>query len=58
MAQNISNDHKIYQHFTFPGPPKYTQIGIFGIKNTIWQHCFKLRIVENAEKFFRPWVKI
>jgi hypothetical protein len=29
---NIPNGHKIYQHFTFQGPPKFTQIGIFGLK--------------------------
>jgi hypothetical protein len=28
----IPNDHKIYQHFPFQGPPKCTQIGIFGLK--------------------------
>jgi hypothetical protein len=35
----IPNSHKlyqravkIYQHFIFQGPPKYTQIGIFGLK--------------------------
>jgi hypothetical protein len=27
-----SNCHKIYQHFTFQGPPKYTQIWSFGMK--------------------------
>jgi hypothetical protein len=25
-------DSKIYQHFPFKGPPKFTQIGIFGLK--------------------------
>jgi hypothetical protein len=29
---NIPNGHRIYQHFTFQGPPKYTQIAIFGLK--------------------------
>jgi hypothetical protein len=29
---NIPNDHKIYQQFPFQGPPKYTQIWIFGLK--------------------------
>jgi hypothetical protein len=29
---NITNGHKIYQHFPFQGPPKYTQIEIFGLK--------------------------
>jgi hypothetical protein len=26
MAVNASNGHKIYQHFPFQGPPKFTQI--------------------------------
>jgi hypothetical protein len=37
---NIPNDHKIYQHFLFQGPPKFIQIGIFVWKQTIWQPCF------------------
>jgi hypothetical protein len=28
----VPNDHKIYQHFSFQGPPKCTQSGIFGMK--------------------------
>jgi hypothetical protein len=28
----IPNGRKIYQHFSFHGPPKYTRIGIFGLK--------------------------
>jgi hypothetical protein len=32
MTVKYSNDHKIYQHFPFSGPPKFTQIGIFGLK--------------------------
>jgi hypothetical protein len=30
--QNIPNDHEIYQHFPFQLPPKYGQVGIFGMK--------------------------
>jgi hypothetical protein len=30
--QNIPNGHKIFQHLPFKGPPKFTQIGIFGLK--------------------------
>jgi hypothetical protein len=30
---SIPNGHKIYQHFSIQGPPKFTQIGIFGLKN-------------------------
>jgi hypothetical protein len=33
MAENSPNSDKIYQHFPFQGPPKYTHIGIFGLKN-------------------------
>jgi hypothetical protein len=29
---NIPNGHKIYPHLPFKGPPKFTQIGIFGLK--------------------------
>jgi hypothetical protein len=29
---NIPNGHKMYQHFPFYGPPKYTQIWIVGMK--------------------------
>jgi hypothetical protein len=29
---NIPNCHKIYQHLPFKGPPKFTQICIFGLK--------------------------
>jgi hypothetical protein len=31
-SQNIPNGHKIYQHCTFQGPPKYIQIFIFGLQ--------------------------
>jgi hypothetical protein len=29
--KNIPNGHKIYQHFPFFGPSKFTQIGILGM---------------------------
>jgi hypothetical protein len=29
---DIPNSRKIYQHFSILGPPKFTQIGIFGLK--------------------------
>jgi hypothetical protein len=32
MAENIHNGHKIYQQYAVQGPPKFTQIGIFGLK--------------------------
>jgi hypothetical protein len=45
MDEHLTNDHKSYQiaikytklpkntkHFQFLGPPKYTKIGIFGMK--------------------------
>jgi hypothetical protein len=28
----MANGHKIYQLFPMYGPPKYTEIGIFGLK--------------------------
>jgi hypothetical protein len=31
-TENIPNGHKIYQHFPFQRPPKYTQNWNFGIK--------------------------
>jgi hypothetical protein len=33
MPSNIPNGHKIYQHFTFQGPPKYIQVWIFCWEN-------------------------
>jgi hypothetical protein len=30
--ENISNGHKIYQYLPLLDPPKFTQIGIFGLK--------------------------
>jgi hypothetical protein len=30
--QFIPNGHKIYHHFPFQGPSKFTQTGIFGLK--------------------------
>jgi hypothetical protein len=30
---NIPSDRKIYQYFPLPGPPKFTQIGIFWFEN-------------------------
>jgi hypothetical protein len=31
--QNRTNDHKIFQDFPLQDPPKFTKIGIFGLKN-------------------------
>jgi hypothetical protein len=31
-AKSIPNGHKRYQHFPVQGPPKFAQIGIFGLK--------------------------
>jgi hypothetical protein len=40
----IPNGHKIYQHFPFWDPPKFTQFGIFGLKRnhlaTLAPKCF------------------
>jgi hypothetical protein len=32
LPQNRPNVYKIYQDFSFQDPPKFTQIGIFGLK--------------------------
>jgi hypothetical protein len=32
-TKNIQNGYKIYKHFPIYGPPKFTQIGIFGFEN-------------------------
>jgi hypothetical protein len=32
LPEIIPNGHKIYQHFPSQGFPKFTQIGIFGLK--------------------------
>jgi hypothetical protein len=31
-SKNIPNGHKILHHFSFQGPPNFTQRGIFGLK--------------------------
>jgi hypothetical protein len=31
-TQKVPNGHKISPHFPIKGPPKFTQIGIFGLK--------------------------
>jgi hypothetical protein len=37
MARKLPNGQKIYQDFPFQEPSKFIQIGIFGLKKTIWQ---------------------
>jgi hypothetical protein len=32
MALKRPNGHKIYQYYPLQDPPKFTQIGIFGLK--------------------------
>jgi hypothetical protein len=47
MAKNTESGHNLYtansrrifQPLPFQGPPKFTQIGIFGMKIHIWQPC-------------------
>jgi hypothetical protein len=54
--QNIPNSHKIYQHFPVQGPPKITQIGIFGLKITIWQPRVTVGKVKNPfQSAFFGW---
>jgi hypothetical protein len=32
VSYDITNGNKIYQHLPFQDPPKFTLIGIFGLK--------------------------
>jgi hypothetical protein len=38
--KNSPSGHEIYQHLPFQHPAKFTQSGIFGLKNAIWQPWF------------------
>jgi hypothetical protein len=38
---NRPNGHKKSKHLPVQDLSKFTQIGIFGLKNTIWQHCLE-----------------
>jgi hypothetical protein len=50
MAVKYSKWYKIYQHCPFQGPPKFTEIGIFGLKKTtIWQSWW-------SERTLKMWV--
>jgi hypothetical protein len=40
---NRPNDNKIDQDFPLPDPPKFTQIGIFGLKTN---HLATLRVAD------------
>jgi hypothetical protein len=49
MSVNIPNGRKILQHFPFFGPPKCTQVGIFGLKiNHLATH------IKPWKKFWQP----
>jgi hypothetical protein len=39
MTVKYPTDHKIYQHFPFLGPSKFTQWGFLVWNQTIWQPC-------------------
>jgi hypothetical protein len=45
----LPNGHKIYQHLPFKGPPKFTQVGIFGLKTN---HLATLTHKNNNKKLF------
>jgi hypothetical protein len=47
---NILHGHKICQQFPFQGPPKYTQIGIFGSKINHLATLFESKINENGKR--------
>jgi hypothetical protein len=63
MAENRPSGHKIYQHLPLQDPPKFTQIGILGLKiyhlatlaGRRIRHSFVLRIctqiwIQNLKK--------
>jgi hypothetical protein len=63
MFQMVINDQKFCQHFPFQGPPKFTQIGTFGLKinhlaTLVWPRCKALprqrwnRIWDESAKTF------
>jgi hypothetical protein len=43
----MPNGHKIYQHLPLQDPPKFTQIGIFGLKK---KHLATQSVTRNAEE--------
>jgi hypothetical protein len=47
----LPNGHKIYQHFPFQGPPKFTRFGIFLYEKNIWQPWLWLTVYA----FFAAW---
>jgi hypothetical protein len=60
----LPNGHRVYQPFSFRGPPKFTQIGIFGLKiyhlatltlsGTLWP-LFDLRLsTKITNPLFKP----
>jgi hypothetical protein len=38
-----------YTSISFQGPPKFTQIGIFCLKKTIWQPCLGSLLPQHSE---------
>jgi hypothetical protein len=42
--------HKICKHLQLQDPPKFTQIGIFVLKNAIWEPWFRGRIFRASQK--------
>jgi hypothetical protein len=51
-SQSIPNDHKNTKHFPFKGPPKYTKIGIFGLK------IKHLATLDQTEPILAYWVTV
>jgi hypothetical protein len=46
---DIPNDHKIHQPFPTQNSPKFTQMGIFGLKRN---HLATLMLIVNLSTFF------
>jgi hypothetical protein len=55
LAKN-ENDLKIFQYFSTKGPPKFTQIGIFGLKiNHLATLVPKSDYITGLRLAFFPW---
>jgi hypothetical protein len=51
VGYRYENGHKIYQQFSFQGPTKCTQIGIFGMQ--MWEPCFAQFVILHNPVFSR-----
>jgi hypothetical protein len=54
-VQDFPNCHTMYQHFPIQGPPKFTQIGIFGLEINHPATVVDLPCLESKR---RPWTEV